>query len=142
MVKESKILKKGYSIVRMGHKAPTISVDGTFKISLKDIINSTELYRMEQVLRLIVAGNDDKVRRIGIDYLLKVNDLLTDEQLADVVNQANLMMLQAGVDDETKLRVAISLRNFAAAKDGKTEKVKSYEELIKEPSGEIEIDEV
>jgi len=140
VVPETIVDKEGYTISRVGQKAPTICATNTCNISIKDMINATELYRVEQVLKLIASGTDAKVRKVCIDYLLKVSELLTSEQLASVVNEANLMMLQAGVDDEIKLKVAITLRNFVSTKEGKTGKPKSYEELLKGDKGEIEID--
>ena len=140
VVPETSVHKEGYTIKRVGQKAPTICASNTCVTSIKDMINATELYRIEQVLKLVVIGNDDKVRKVSIDYLLKVNDLLTSKQLAEVVNEANRLMSQPSVDDEIKLRVAISLRNFVSTKEGKTSKPKSYEELLKGDDGEIEID--
>lgn len=140
VVPETNVHKEGYTIKRVGQKAPTICASNTSVVHIKDMINETELFRIEQVLKLIASGTDAKVRKVCIDYLLKVSDLLTSEQLAEVINEANVMMLQAGVDDEIKLKVAITLRNFVSAKEGKAGKAKSYEELLKGDKGEIEID--
>ncbi len=133
----------GHTITRSGSKAPVITVDNADQTSIKEMIRDTELFRIEEVLKLIVPGNEDKVRKVGIDYLLKVNDLLNARQLAEVVNQANLMMRQTGVEDCEKLKVAIALRNFISSKDGKKDKPMSFEEIMKGRGvGEIEIDEI
>ena len=130
----------GHTITRVGAKAPVITAKPGKKISLNKMIKDTELFRIGEVINLLAPGNEDKDRKVAIDYLLKVRDLLTDPQKVQVVNHANSMIMQAGVEDSFKLKVAIALRNFVSIKDGKKEKKLSYEEIMRN-DGEITIGE-
>ena len=140
-VETTEVMKDGHSIERRGNSAPVITINDVDKIDIKKMIRDTELFRIEQVMRLIRAGNKDNVRKVGIDYLLKVSDLLIPEQAVEVINEANKMIKQTGVEDAFKLKVAIALRNFIATREGKADKPLSYEEILQK-GGEIDIDEV
>lgn len=132
----------GHTITKIGNKAPVISAKPGETLSLKRMIEDTELFRIEEVIKFLISGNEDKDRKVAVDYLLKVKDLLTDSQKVQVVNLANSMIMQAGVEPIFKLKVAIALRNFVSTKDGKKEKKLSYEELVEKGTvGEITIGE-
>ena len=133
--------KDGHTITTVGNKAPVVTVKPGEILSLKRMIEDTELFRIEEVIKFLLPGNEDKDRKVAVDYLLKVKDLLTDPQKVQVVNLANSMIMQAGVEDSFKLKVAIALRNFISAKDGKKEKKLSYEEIMAKGAGEITIGE-
>ncbi len=140
-VKESVEEKEGHTITRIGSKAPVVTANPGKKLSLNEMIKDTELFRIGEVINFLSPGNEDKDRKVAVDYLLKVRDLLTDSQKVQVVNLANSMIMQAGVENSFKLRVAIALRNFVSAKDGKKEKKLSYEEIMAKGAGEITIGE-
>lgn len=140
-VKESVEEKDGHTITTIGNKAPVITAKPGEILSLKRMIEDTELFRIEEVIKFLLPGNEDKDRKVAVDYLLKVKDLLTDSQKVQVINLANSMIMQAGVESSFKLRVAIALRNFISTKDGKKEKKLSYEEIMAKGAGEITIGE-
>lgn len=118
-----------FTLLTQDGKAPTITVKAGRKASLRDMVAATEEFRIKRMLLLCRPGSEDKVRRKAIEYLLKCWDLLTDEQSADVINYANRMLGAGGVDEETKVGIAIALKNFIGTKDSKKEAPMTFEQL-------------
>lgn len=130
-----------FVVEKPGGKAPRVRIKDGCKTDLNKIIDATEKYRIEEIMKLITGGNEDKVRRVAIEYLLQANRELTQDQLLEVVNQANKMIYTKSVDDDTKVKMIVLLRKFRARDDGTSRRPATYESIMKD-TGEIEIDEV
>lgn len=133
-----------YVVMQSGSEVPKVELnkdkDGYSKGILKSMIEDTENYRIEKVLRMMYGGYDEKVRKRSLDYMLRVWDKLSPDQCEEVINQANRMISGVGIDDEIRVGVAIALRTFVGTKDVKKKEVsKSYEQVLTE-NGEVEID--
>lgn len=136
--------REEYKILRTNTDVPKVELnplkEGELsKNILKNMIEDTEDYRIEKILGLMYGGQEDKVRKKALDYMLKVWDKLTPIQAEKVVNQANQMLNAAGTDNEIKCAVAVALKAFVGVKDRRKGADKSFEQ-IRTDGGMVDID--
>ena len=107
-----------------------------------EMVEDTEQYRIAKMVDLMGSEDDGKNLNKIIVYLLKSWSLLSPDQCAKVINEANRIIGARSYDADIRAKMANDLRAFMVAmkktKGGVIEK--SFEQLRHESDGNITVE--
>ena len=107
-----------------------------------EMVEDTEQYRIAKMVDLMGSEDDGKNLNKIIVYLLKSWSLLSPDQCAKVINEANRIIGARSYDADVRAKMANDLRAFMVSmrktKGGVIEK--SFEQLRHESDGNITVE--
>lgn len=107
-----------------------------------EMIDDTESYRINKMVKLLPLTAEAKDIRQIIVFLLKSWDLLSPEQCAIVLNEANNLIGSGSHDSDIRAKMALDLRAFVIASKKKPKQgdfEKTFEQL-RIGEGKIEVE--
>lgn len=107
-----------------------------------EMIDDTESYRINKLVNLLPLTSEAKDIRQIIVFLLKSWDMLTSEQCAIVINEANNLIGSNSYDPDIRAKMALDLRAFIIASKRKSKQVEfenTFEQL-RTTNGTIEVE--